>query len=75
MTSFMCRFVRFGVWGDSTLSLKVVGHHSVVTLVNWTYIFGHWPVIVATLIWLYRTRRHDYLALRMPSSCRARSAS
>jgi hypothetical protein len=22
------------------------------TLFNWVYIWGHWPVIVATLLWL-----------------------
>jgi hypothetical protein len=31
---------------------------------NWIYIFGHWPVIAAALIWLFHTRRTDYLVLR-----------
>ena len=35
-----------------------------VTLMNWIYIWGHWPVIVVTLVWLYRTRRFEYLVLR-----------
>jgi membrane-associated phospholipid phosphatase len=35
----------------------VVGHPAVTRVLNWIYIFGHWPVIVATLIWLLL--RHD----------------
>lgn len=26
--------------------------HTLVTVMNWIYIWGHWPVIVATLLWL-----------------------
>ena len=34
------------------------------TLVNWVYIWMHWPVIVATLVWLHHSHRLDYLTLR-----------
>ena len=34
------------------------------TLGNWIYIWGHWPVIVATLIWLHERHRYHYLMLR-----------
>jgi hypothetical protein len=48
-------------WEDS-LQGAVVGSDAVVTLANWVYIFGHWPVIltVAALLYLYR-RTHYYL--------------
>lgn len=36
----------------------------VLTVANWIYIFGHWPVIVATLVWLAVTRRDDFYDLR-----------
>ncbi|MEZ5409183.1 MAG: phosphatase PAP2 family protein [Acidimicrobiales bacterium] len=37
----------------------------VLTMVwNWIYIWGHWPVIAATLIWLHRADRRAYLVLR-----------
>ncbi len=42
----------------------ILDHHWLVTLANWIYIWGHWPVIAATLIWLHQTRRVDYLQLR-----------
>ena len=35
-----------------------------VTLANWVYIWGHWPVIIATLVWLFARHRDDYLLLR-----------
>ncbi len=31
---------------------------------NWIYIWGHWPVIGGTLIWLHRSDRRAYLTLR-----------
>ncbi|MCW2679748.1 MAG: phosphatase family protein [Frankiales bacterium] len=34
------------------------------TLANWVYIWGHWPVIVATLIWLALHDRRVFLRLR-----------
>ncbi|MGE5691866.1 MAG: phosphatase PAP2 family protein [Pseudomonadota bacterium] len=50
-------------WEHATQSL-VLPHAALVTLVNWIYIFGHWPVIVVSAIWLYRTRRPAYRRLR-----------
>lgn len=49
---------------EADLQALVLSQHWAVTLVNWIYIWGHWPVIAVTLIWLYRTRRLDYLLLR-----------
>ncbi len=34
------------------------------TLVNWIYIWGHWPVIVATMLWLVWHHREVFLRLR-----------
>ena len=42
----------------------IVNRHWLVTLMNWMYIFGHWPVITAVFIWLFHTRRLEYLRLR-----------
>lgn len=33
-------------------------------LANWVYIWAHWPVVVATLVWLARRHRDDYFELR-----------
>lgn len=42
----------------------LLGHDWAVTLANWVYIWGHWPVIIATLAWLFARHRDDYLLLR-----------
>jgi hypothetical protein len=34
------------------------------TLANWVYIWGHWPVIVATFVWLALHDRRVFLRLR-----------
>ena len=49
---------------EAGLQAMILPHGWAVTLVNWIYIWGHWPVIAATLIWLHRTRPFDYLLLR-----------
>jgi hypothetical protein len=33
-------------------------------LVNWVYIWAHWPILIGTLIWLGWLKRHAYLQLR-----------
>lgn len=42
----------------------IVDHHAMVTLANWVYIWGHWPVIAVTLYALHRWYPLDYLRLR-----------
>jgi hypothetical protein len=46
------------------LQQLILPYQWAVTAVNWIYIWGHWPVIATTLIWLYRSRRLDFLVLR-----------
>ena len=36
----------------------------VTTVANWIYIWGHWPVIAVTLLWLALTNRTVFLRLR-----------
>ncbi|MGI9594621.1 MAG: phosphatase PAP2 family protein [Acidimicrobiales bacterium] len=42
----------------------VVGHQWLVDGANSVYIWGHWPVITVTLLWLHRNRRADFLLMR-----------
>jgi len=49
---------------EAGLQSLVIDHRWIVTLANWAYIWGHWPVITATLVWLYRKHRPDYFLLR-----------
>ena len=37
---------------------------ALVTVANWVYVWGHWPAIVATLLWLAMTHRRVFRRLR-----------
>ncbi|MER5912997.1 phosphatase PAP2 family protein [Streptomyces sp. NPDC001982] len=47
---------------ESRLQSLVVDDHAITRILNWIYIFGHWPVIALTLIWLLS--RHPELYAR-----------
>jgi membrane-associated phospholipid phosphatase len=49
---------------EASLQAAVVGFDLVVDLVNWIYIWGHWPVIIAVAVLLFQHRRDRYLLLR-----------
>jgi membrane-associated phospholipid phosphatase len=50
-------------WEAATQSL-VISHDLLVTVVNWVYIWGHWPVILAAASILFVLRRDRYYLLR-----------
>lgn len=49
---------------ESLAQAPVVTYRSLATLVNWVYIWGHWPVIVITMCWLAWQHREVFLRLR-----------
>jgi len=57
---------------EETLELRVehavqglvVPHDALVTLVNWIYVWGHWPVLAASALWLGRRRPAAYRLAR-----------
>jgi membrane-associated phospholipid phosphatase len=53
----------FLAWGEP-LQERLVGLDLLVTLFNWVYIWGHWPVIATAAVLLYRRRPDRYLLLR-----------
>ena len=55
---------RLGVDWESWAQSLVLGRPLFVDLFNWIYIWGHWPVIAATLLWLHHAHRRHYLLLR-----------
>jgi hypothetical protein len=55
---------RLGADWESAVQAAVVGNDWLVTVVNWVYIWGHWPVILASALALLLFRRHDYFLLR-----------
>lgn len=54
----------FGIDVEAGLQTFVTDHHWLTTLVNWIYIWGHWPVIALTFVWLFRTNRSEFYLLR-----------
>jgi len=55
---------RLGINVEGDLQSFVVRSDSLETVANWIYIWGHWPVIVATMLWLLRRHRDIFLRLR-----------
>jgi hypothetical protein len=53
-----------GIAWEGAIQGLVMGSDTLVTLTNWVYIWGHWPVILSTAVVLYLTRRAHYRLLR-----------
>jgi membrane-associated phospholipid phosphatase len=49
---------------EEPLQDALMSHDALMTIFNWIYIWGHWPVIITAAVLLYRTRRDRYLLLR-----------
>jgi hypothetical protein len=41
-----------GLFHEPDMQRRIMDHGWMITLQNWIYIFGHWPVVIGTLIWL-----------------------
>ena len=55
---------QLGIAWEDALQTPVLGRDLLVTLANWVYIWGHWPVIIAVALALYRWHRPGYTLLR-----------
>ncbi len=55
---------RLGLDREAWAQDLILGRPVLVDLANWIYIWGHWPVIAATLLWLHHAHRRHYLLLR-----------
>jgi membrane-associated phospholipid phosphatase len=53
-----------GLDWEQASQLAVIQYDSVATLANWIYIYGHWPVILTTMIVLQRRKREYFTLLR-----------
>ena len=62
------RIVRFedaaGIRWEDGIQGAIAGSEAFVTLANWVYIWGHWPVILSTALALFLFRRERYYFLR-----------
>ncbi len=55
---------RLGIDVEGILQAPVVDSAKLSAVANWVYIYGHWPVIVVTMVWTV-WRHHDvFLRLR-----------
>jgi hypothetical protein len=55
---------RIGVDWEQALQRPFLDEQAFVSLFNWIYIWGHWPVIAVTAIALFRARHDRYVLLR-----------
>ena len=53
-----------GVFWEPTIQRWALDVGPVGTLANWVYIWGHWPVIIATFVWLLTKHRHVFPVYR-----------
>lgn len=53
-----------GIAWESSIQAAIVDWDALVTLANWVYIWGHWPVILAAATALYLVRPGSYFLLR-----------
>lgn len=55
---------RLGIDVEPSLQRLVAPSEWLQTAVNWIYIWGHWPVIIVTMLWLVWHHRVVFLRLR-----------
>lgn len=55
---------RLGIAVEPSLQNLVVDSPRTMTVLNWVYIWGHWPVIVAVLLWLFVHHPEGYRWVR-----------
>jgi membrane-associated phospholipid phosphatase len=53
-----------GIYVESALQDLVAPSDALQTFANWIYVWGHWPVIIATMLWLAWRHRVVFLRLR-----------
>jgi hypothetical protein len=53
-----------GIEWERAMQEWLIEHSDLVTLANWVYIYGHWPVIIATLTWLFVRHPPEFYLLR-----------
>ncbi|MEX0786462.1 MAG: phosphatase PAP2 family protein [Dehalococcoidia bacterium] len=53
-----------GIFWEPGLQQHILRSDWIVNVANWTYIWGHWPVIVFAAIWLFMLHRESYPVYR-----------
>src|SRR5690348_6235031 len=50
-----------GIDVEASLQAPLHSSEALETFANWVYIWGHWPVIVVTMVWLVLRHREIFL--------------
>jgi membrane-associated phospholipid phosphatase len=53
-----------GVHREEAIQGVALRHEAIVDIANWVYIWGHWPVIAITALWLWHRVPGQYVTLR-----------
>jgi hypothetical protein len=53
-----------GIFVETRLQHLIIGHPALVDLVNWIYIWAHWPVILGWIVWMWTRHRGAYPVYR-----------
>lgn len=53
-----------GFFWEPAIQERIVDHHWIVTLANWMYIWGHWPLIALVAGWLLFNKRETFALFR-----------
>lgn len=55
---------RLGIFVEPNIQRLVVGHDRLATFIGDIYIFGHWPVVITTLVWLLTRHPREFAVFR-----------
>jgi hypothetical protein len=55
---------NLGIFWEVDIQSWVLSHSLVENFANWTYVWGHWPVIILTAVWLFFMKRNEYSMYR-----------
>jgi membrane-associated phospholipid phosphatase len=55
---------QLGIQVEGAWQVPVERWPVLATFANWVYIWGHWPVIIGTMVWLVWRHRETFLRLR-----------
>ena len=53
-----------GIVVEPQLQGAIIDHPALVTLVNWVYVWAHWPVILGWVVWMWTHHRDAYPVYR-----------
>jgi hypothetical protein len=53
-----------GIDVEGTVQAPVASSQTLATVANWVYVWGHWPVILTTMLWLMCQHRDAFRRLR-----------